>query len=557
MFRRWHYNQRRNFWCVARMVIRLLRPASCFVLVGSFAIGGIVPVTHAQAPQDVELQIGIIQRFGDKGAKDKLTLQALPGDQLTIKIPANEGKVQTLTTNTLTLEIALQPLPKPRVEEKVIFSTHRSFETAEEQALEWRKRGIEVEIAQPDRWQVWAKRSVYKTPTVRRMLLQNLQAQGIQTAQIETQTLQEVPRATFVVGGLKYTRDRLEISSGKGIIQVDRDKDDAPNRTFAGSLKLQPNAYGTYSLVNLVNLETYLRGVVPYEIGTGAPKAAMEAQAILARTYVLRNLRRFGIDNYQLCATTQCQVYFGLNGVTTATDQAIATTRGLVLTYKNELVDALYSSTSGGVTAPFHEVWRGTERPYLVGKVDSVNGLWNLMERPLADENNLREFLKLTKGFNESEESGYFRWKVEASLEKVTQDLQKYLKSIRHPLAGFKTIKDMQVVERSRVGRVMKMAVQTDLGFVVLEKDDVLLAFESPNSMLFYFDPILEKPRKLKGYTFVGGGLGHAVGLSQFGSYHLGKQGYGYDRILSFYFPGTQIQPLNASIAFYREPTKP
>ena len=64
-------------------------------------------------------------------------------------------------------------------------------------------------------------------------------------------------------------------------------------RLYAGQLNLQPNAYGTYTLVNKVPLETYLRGVVPYEIGTNAPKAAMEAQAIIARTYALRNLRRF------------------------------------------------------------------------------------------------------------------------------------------------------------------------------------------------------------------------------------------------------------------------
>ena len=507
----------------------------------------------AQAQQDVELQIGIIQRYGDR-PKDVLVLKAVPGDMLTVRIAEQDGKIKSLTTDTLKLETTIQPLPKPRVEEHLIFSTHRSFESAEEQAQYWKSRGIEVELAQPDRWQVWAKRSTYKTPTVLRLLEKNLKTQGIQTARIETRTLAGLPRASFTLNGAKYTRDQIEITSGRGMIQVDRDNDKTPNRTFPGSLKLQPNAYGNYSLVNLVALESYLRGVVPYEIGTGAPQAAMQAQAIMARTYVLRNLRRFTTDNYQLCATTQCQVYFGTSGVTNATDSAIASTRGLVSTYNNELVDALYSSTTGGITAPFNEVWRGKPRAYLIGKVDAVSNVWNLQQRPLSDENNLRDFIKLKDGFNESQESSYFRWQTESSIDTLTHDIKKYLQSIGNPLVGFSQIQEIQVMERSSAGRVAKMGIQTDLGVIVLEKDEILLAFEAPNSLLFYIDPIVDASRNLKGYKFMGGGFGHAVGLSQFGSYALGKRGFSYDKILNFYFPGSQIQPISPQLTFYRDP---
>jgi SpoIID/LytB domain protein len=519
--------------------------------------GGVAPLflSHpapAQA-QDVELQIGIIQRYGDR-PKDVLILKAVPGDTLTVRIPDQNGQTKVVTTDSLKLETVIQALPKPRVDERLVFSTHRSFESAEEQAQYWRSRGIEVELAQPDRWQVWAKRSTYKTPTVLRLLEKNLKTQGIQTARIESRTLTGIPKATFTLNGLKYTRDQIEISSGKGMIQVDRDNDKTPNRTFPGRLKLQPNAYGNYSLVNLVALESYLRGVVPYEIGTGAPQAAMQAQAVMARTYVLRNLRRFATDNYQLCATTQCQVYFGTTGVTNATDNAIAATRGLVVTYNNELVDALYSSTTGGITAPFNEVWRGKPRPYLIGKVDAVGNVWNLRQRPLVDENNLRAFLKLRDGFNESQESSYFRWQTESSMETLKSDIKKYLQSIGHPLAGFNSIQEIQVMERSSAGRVAKMGIETDLGIVILEKDEILLAFEAPNSLLFYIDPISDANRNLKGYKFIGGGFGHAVGLSQFGSYALGKQGFSYDRILTFYFPGSQIQQISPQLTYYRDP---
>jgi SpoIID/LytB domain protein len=110
------------------------------------------------------------------------------------------------------------------------------------------------------------------------------------------------------------------------------------------------------------------------------------------------------------------------------------------------------------------------------------------------------------------------------------------------------------VMERSSAGRVAKMGIETDLGIVILEKDEILLAFEAPNSLLFYVDPVADANRNLKGYKFIGGGFGHAVGLSQFGSYALGKQGFSYDRILTFYFPGSQIQQISPQLTYYRDP---
>jgi SpoIID/LytB domain protein len=501
---------------------------------------------------DVPLQIGIVQRFGDK-PKDVMTLKAPAGDRLTLRFTTRD-KTETLTTPTLKIEIIQQPLPEPEVQERVVFSTHRSFESAEFQAQQWQAKGISVELAQPEQWQVWAQRSVYKTPLVRRLLLQSLQAQGIQSVRIESKLLPQKPRPSWVVNGFRYTRDEVEITSGTGLINVDRDKDDAPKRLYPGSLKLQPNAYGNYSLVNLVPLEAYLRGVVPHEIGQDAPGTAMQAQAILARTYVLRNLRRFTIDNYQLCATTQCQVYWGLNGADPVTDQAIATTRGLVLTYNNELVDALYFSTSGGVTAPFNEVWQGVSRPYLRTVLDSVNNVWDLAKRPLSDEENLRSFIKQNKGFNEDSRS-LFRWREEASLATITKDLQTYLRKLKHPLAKFKQVQQLQVTRRSTSGRVLKVVATTDLGVVELDRDDILNAFSTPISMLFYLDPLYHPNKTLRGYAFVGGGWGHGVGLSQFGAHHLGKLGWTSDRILAFYFPGTQLQPFNSAITIWRDPS--
>ncbi|HEY9691920.1 MAG TPA: SpoIID/LytB domain-containing protein [Oculatellaceae cyanobacterium] len=507
-------------------------------------------LTGASGPSpkipEVELKVGIVQRFGEE-PNQELTLEATKGDRLTLHFLAGNMQPQTLEVEKIKLEALMQALPVPAVDERLVLGNYRSFETAEDTAETWRKKGIAVELAQPERWHVWAKRSVYNTPLLRRLLLKNLQEQGQKTAYLDTNILPKQTRVSWVVNGLRYNRKNLEITSKKDLIKVKKGKDDQFGRIYGGSLRLKPNSYGTYTLINEVPLETYLRGVVPHEIDYNAPYGAMEAQAIIARTYALKNLRRFAIDGYQICADTQCQVYKGLTGTSASSDQAIAATKSQVLTYDNQIVDALYSSTTGGVTAQFDDVWNGAKRPYLKPVIDSTQNIWDLSRRSLANEENLRQFISLKQGFNEK---GWntFRWRRTSTLTDITKDLQRYLKKTKHPLANFKKIEQIAVVERSPAGRILKLGVETDKGVVEVYKDDVRSAFIAPRSTLFYLEPVYNKDKTFKGYTFVGGGLGHGVGLSQTGAYNLAKKGWTGEQILSFYYPGTQIQAINNKI---------
>ncbi|OLP15753.1 amidase [Leptolyngbya sp. 'hensonii'] len=535
---------------IGRTVLRPYGLATAILT--TFGVVGLSNLTGTVLAQaEPVLQVGVVQRFGTQPT-DKLTLEPLPGDRLTLRFQDGNKQTKTLTATSLKLEMAYQPVAAPVLEERIIFSTHRSFESAEDDANRWRAKGIEVEVAQPQRWQVWAKRETYNTPLLRRLLLQSLESQGVQ-AQLEAKEIRQIPWVSWVVNGYRYNRNELDIKSANNIIRVKQETaEEKVTRTYLGPLRVQPNAYGTYTLVNQVPIETYLRGVVPHEIGLAAPPATIEAQAILARTYALRNLRRFQIDQYQLCADTQCQVYWGLQGAQPKTDRAIAATKGLVLTYNNELVDALYSSTTGGITAPFADVWNGPNRPYLKAVVDSVSNVWDLSRYSLMDEKNLRVFLSRRKGFNED---GWdrFRWNSASTLPDLTRDLQKYLTSIKSPYAKLNAVQKIQVVQRSPFGRVLKVAVTTDVGVVEIEKDNILNALYPPTSTLFYLDPMYEPGTKiLKGYRFVGGGMGHGVGLSQTGSYRLGELGYTSRQILSFYYPGTQLQPINPTIVFWK-----
>jgi SpoIID/LytB domain protein len=571
------------------------------------------PAQAQSVSANPEIKVGIVQRFGEK-KDDKITLAPLAGDQITVTFKT-EGQTQTIATNQLQIEIAMQPLAQPMLQEWVVLSTHRSFESAEDSARLWSAAGIEAEIAQPDAWQVWAKRDIYNEPVVRRLLLENLHAAGYTNAFIDSRVIKEIPKTTFTANGFKYSRDAFNISTGNRRLQMARGSNAGANvrysDLFAGDMKIQPNAYGTYTLVNQVPVDLYLRGVVPHEIGAGAPQTAIQAQAILARTYALRNLRRFAIDNYEICADTQCQVYFGLAQTDPVSDRAIAATSGQVLTYDNELVDALYSSTTGGITARFTDVWNGEERPYLQPVIDSLQVRWDLEARPLSDEANFRDFIALTSGFNED---GWpaFRWNRQASLKEIGDTLREYLSKRQHPLANFTQVTGLTVVERAPSGRVQKLRVDTDLGSLELLKDESVKALVPPSSLLFYVEPVMSVPPAAKsvqsgiqnggqsnvqndiqrdaqgnipmpgaeankltinkgvpaiapdnskqtpapqpvltGYRFIGGGFGHGVGMSQAGAYNLAKQGYSSEQILEFYFPGTELQPISEATVFY------
>jgi SpoIID/LytB domain protein len=509
-----------------------------------------VALTPPAVAKDIQLQVGIVQRFGEE-AKDELTIASTQGDALTLRFKDGSGQSQTLQAKQVKLEVSPQSLPTSTLEERVVLSDHATFETAEDSANQWQQRGIQVEVAQPERWQVWAKRSAYSSPLVRRWLLQSLQAKGYSQSYLDTALVSEKPQVSFTLNGSRYSPERLEVAPTKNPIQVTEGKNST--HTYGGSLTLQPNAYGTYTLVNSVSLETYLRGVVPHEIGSGAPFNAAKAQTIIARTYALRNLRRFQADGYQLSADTHCQVYYGLSGTNAEADRAIAETKSLVLTYQNELVDALYSSTTGGVTATFSDVWNGEERPYLRSVIDSPQNVWNLSQQPLASEGAFRQFMSLKDGFNEDGRS-VFRWNRQATLEQLAKDLKEYLARRKHPLANFTAIQNLTVTERSPSGRVLTLKVQTDRGEIALYKNEIRSAFTPPRSTLFYLEPITDpKTKELKGYAFIGGGLGHGVGLSQYGSYNLAKLGWSAEQILTFYYPGTKIQPLNDTIVFWED----
>ena len=179
-------------------------------------------------------------------------------------------------------------------------------------------------------------------PRPRRLKLHRLGAPSIRTDELSLLCLPAAPGAWIEVDGDPY----------RGYIEV------------------SVNASNRFTVVNVLNLEDYLKGVVPAELSPAVfPQVeAIKAQAIAARTYAVRHLGQFAAEGFDICSTPACQVYKGYGAEQRMGNTAVVATSSEVLTYDGEPIDALYTSTCGGHTEDVQNVFNGEPQPYLVGR---------------------------------------------------------------------------------------------------------------------------------------------------------------------------------------------
>jgi len=139
---------------------------------------------------------------------------------------------------------------------------------------------------------------------------------------------------------------------------------------YRGAIEISVNASNRFTIVNILNLEDYLKGVVPAELSPAVyPQLeAIKAQAVAARTYAIRHLGQFEAEGYDICATPACQVYRGVAVEQRMGNEAVAATRGQVLSFEGKPIDALYTSTCGGHTENVENVFNGPPLAYLVSR---------------------------------------------------------------------------------------------------------------------------------------------------------------------------------------------
>ena len=313
-------------------------------------------------------------------------------------------------------------------------------------------------------------------------------------------------------------------------------------REYTGTLVFAPDKGG--KLVAMVSLgaERLLEGVVPAETFASGPAEALEAQAVAARNEIfaaigVRNLA----DPYMLRGDVMDQVYGGTGIEDRRTSAAVKATRGKVMFYGNEIVEAYYSSNSGGHTESNENVWDMQPRPYLRGKADAPAG-----KVPATFANGIAE--AELGAFLDSDFPAYAKTAPVSSKKHYrwnrTVDASVAEKWLRENATDVGNIRDVRIAKRGVSGRVMRLEVDGTRGKAVVERElNVRRMFGGLKSGLF-----LMKAEKsgdtITRFTFHGAGFGHGVGMCQTGATGMAAAGKTADDILKHYYSGIEIRKL-------------
>jgi stage II sporulation protein D len=297
--------------------------------------------------------------------------------------------------------------------------------------------------------------------------------------------------------GLVLTLAQLALKSNGAAMSSG---DSSAEFSVGGLVQLVRKGKG-FSVLNRVDLEEYVKGVVPAEVSSTWHPEMLKAQAVAARTYALYQKMLSGTREYDVAATVQDQVYRGKQGIDGGILRAVEDTRGLVVTYQDAPIYAAFSSTAAGLTEDAMNVWV-KEYPYLKG-----------VECPFDLA------------------SPYYQWKSSFRIDTLEQ-------SLRHQGFSVGTIGTITPVSLSRGGRVATLRVLHSGGELVIRGEELRKAvgYTIIPSTQFSIESIGQD------VVLSGFGAGHAVGMCQWGAKELAELGYPFSTILQYYYPGTELQ---------------
>ena len=296
-------------------------------------------------------------------------------------------------------------------------------------------------------------------------------------------------------------------------------------RNYRGTVILFAGRNGL-TAVNRLGLESYLAGVVSAEMGRrdSIEEQALMAQAVVSRTYALKNRGRWSTLGFDLYATVSDQVYGGVAAETPLAWRAVTATAGLVVMYGGAPIDAFFFSTCGGRTARGTEVFTGADRSYLVSIEDTD-----------------------PDGAAYCRISPRFYWRAEWSGEGLRDILRESIPaSLGTTITSRAVIQSVRVGERSPSGRVSRLTLAID-GRELAATGPAVRQMLRPargellRSSIFTLSETISAGH-LTRLVAEGHGAGHGVGLCQWGAVGRARAGQRYSEILAAYFPNTEIE---------------
>lgn len=348
---------------------------------------------------------------------------------------------------------------------------------------------------------------------------------------------------------VKIQYNKTEINGVIFEIYPNRDFIKVNSKRYRGYIYLHVNLSTSY-IINKLNIEDYLKGVVPSEMPSSFHIEALKAQAVAARTYALSRIREKNI--YDVTATPLTQAYLGLEKETERTNLAVETTKDEVIKYNGKIIEALYHSTSGGHTENNENVWFSVPYPYLRG-----------VESPYEDK------------------SPHYNWTQTFTNYRIQMLFKKYFKEKNindfGEIIGFEILKrgvSPRVVEIKVIGMYYEIVLtgpefQSILGlkstwfdfeFKVYRFNHLYSIVNMVDKIPFLkdnFDVFIKKfedfeydvkdiRKKWDIVVFKGKGWGHGVGMSQWGAQGFAEKGLNYIDILKHYYTGVDIVKLES-----------
>lgn len=279
------------------------------------------------------------------------------------------------------------------------------------------------------------------------------------------------------------------------------------SRPFRGALEVFFDEKGIL-VVNDVDVELYLVGLINHEISSKWNIEAVKTQAVIARTYALYHKMKKGRAPYHLEGTVLGQVYSGSTAEDAFALEAVAKTSGEIIKYNGELVLAVYHSNAGGYTEASRNVW-SKDYPYL----KTVESPYDIF-------------------------APNFNWNLSVTPDDFSLALNN---------AGYKTgeVEAAAPIEKTSTGRIKKIRIISKNGLLDISGEDLrrVLGYDKLKSTQFEITRTIEDGRVIS-FDFSGKGSGHGVGLSQWGAKGMAEQGYTYQEILKHYYTGVEIEKI-------------
>ena len=336
---------------------------------------------------------------------------------------------------------------------------------------------------------------------------------------------------TYAVNGLemRLRRHQADGESALSIAQASR-----PNNLYPGDLRLLSvkNSDGTYRLYPILHvyLEYYLKGVVPNEMSSSYPIEALKAQAVAARTYVLREMEVRGSYNYDVSDTSSSQVYKGHSASENNATKAVDETKGIVARNGSALTGTYYTASNGGQTESVKNAWGSSGYSYLKVKDDPFDA---------ANTSSNRRRLTIYKDFDHASQNATLASILTAAAQKqfgavaIIESIDSVIPHTPKFAAPSRLYTRMDFGVTVLTGTTVQYGT---LSFGIFEdlETQLSLSIQSSKNELWSVETMAD------GYKITVGRWGHGIGMSQRGAQKMAQMGYTYDQILGFYYEGCE-----------------